>query len=80
MDGNPIKQVGHIKLVGFTIDSKLTWGLMIGDIAEKARKRIAALNRMSTKSDENLSSCTLPFSDLFLNMVVFNGWELHQVS
>ena len=51
MDGHPIKQVDHIKLVGFTTDSKLTWGLMIDDIAKKARKRIAALYRMSTSLD-----------------------------
>jgi hypothetical protein len=51
MDVHPIKQVGHIELVGFTIGSKLTWGLMIDDIAKKARKRIAALYRMSTSLD-----------------------------
>ena len=37
----------QIKLVGFTIDSKLRWGSMIDRLAKKARARIGALRRIA---------------------------------
>ena len=41
----------HIKLVGFTVDSKLRWGPMIDRIAKKARSRIGALRRINHHLD-----------------------------
>ena len=62
---NPMKPVGvtfdgftlplkkHIKLVGFTIDSVLSWGPMIDRIASKARARLGALARLKYYLDSN---------------------------
>ena len=45
------------KVVGYTLDSKLTWGPMVDGLAKKARKRLAALVRLKSMLDsENLKT------------------------
>ena len=46
-DGFEIPLRPQIKLVGFTVDSKLRWGPMIDGLAKKARARIGALRRIA---------------------------------
>jgi len=41
------------KVVGYTLDSKLTWGPMVHGLAVKARKRLAALTRLSRMLDSD---------------------------
>ena len=44
-------------VVGYTLDSKLTWGNMVDSIAVKARKRMAALARLKPMLDkENMKT------------------------
>jgi hypothetical protein len=45
-DGFQIPCRPHIKLVGYEIDSKLTWNDMIDRLAKKGRCRVAALRRV----------------------------------
>ena len=45
------------KVVGYTLDSKLTWGPMINTLAKKARMRLAALVRLKPMLDnQNLKT------------------------
>ena len=50
-DGFNIPLLPHIKLMGFTVDSRLRWGPMIHRIAKKARSRIGALQRIGHHLD-----------------------------
>jgi hypothetical protein len=53
MDGLEVEQVDELKLVGFTLDSRLTWKPMIDLLAKKARCRLAALRRLRFVLDDN---------------------------
>ena len=62
MLGFPIEVVDEVKLVGYTIDPKLTWGPMITALAKKARLRVGALFRMSSMLDaENMKTMYIAF-------------------
>jgi hypothetical protein len=50
----PLSLVPHIKLVGFTVDSRMRWGPMIDRIARKARSRIGALRRIRHHLDSDI--------------------------
>ena len=52
-DGEQIVQVDSVKLVGFTLDCKLTWKPMVEAIAKKARMRLGALRRLKRHLDSN---------------------------
>lgn len=52
-DGYELPAKSAIKIVGFTVDSKLRWGLMIDRLAKKARSRIEALARIRAYLDSN---------------------------
>ena len=52
-DGFSIPKRKQIKLVGYTIDSRLRWGPMIDRLAKKARSRIGALSRVRCFLDAN---------------------------
>jgi hypothetical protein len=52
-DGEQIVQVDSVKLVGFTLDCKLTWKPMVEAIAKKARIRLGALRRLKRHLDSN---------------------------
>ena len=43
----------HIKLVGYTIDSKLRWRPMLDRIAKKAKSRVGALRRVQRFLDQD---------------------------
>ena len=53
MDGLKVEQVGELKLVGFTLDSRMTWKPMIDLLAKKARCRLAAFRRLEFVLDDN---------------------------
>ena len=53
MDGLEVEQVDELKLVGFTLDSRMTWKPMIDLLAKKARCRLAALRRLRFVLDDN---------------------------
>ena len=53
MNGLEVEQVDEIKLVGFTLDSRMTWKPMIDLLAKKARCRLAALRRLRFVLDDN---------------------------
>jgi hypothetical protein len=62
MLGFPIEIVDEVKLVGYTIDPKLTWGPMIAALAKKGRMRVGALYRMSSMLDaENMKTMYIAF-------------------
>ena len=42
-----------MKLVGFTLDSKLTWSPMVARLARKARSKVAALRRLKPFLDSD---------------------------
>ena len=52
-DGYELPAKSAIKIVGFTVDSKLRWGLMNDRLAKKARSRIEALARIRAYLDSN---------------------------
>ena len=52
-DGEQVTQVETMKLVGFTLDCKLTWKPMVEAIAKKARMRLGALRRLKRHLDSN---------------------------
>ena len=52
-DGEQVVQVETMKLVGFTLDCKLTWKPMVEAIAKKARIRLGALRRLKRHLDSN---------------------------
>ena len=56
-EDNEVEVVEVQKVVGYTLDSKLTWGPMVNALAVKARKRLAALVRLKPMLDsENLKT------------------------
>ena len=55
-DGYELPTKSAIKIVGFTVDSKLRWGLMIDRLAKKARSRIEALARIRAYLDSNFDA------------------------
>lgn len=40
MEGQQVKRVEEVKLVGYLFDSKLTMGSMVNALAKKARSRV----------------------------------------
>ena len=52
-DGFDLPSKPCIKLVGYSIDSKLRWGDMVDRIAKKARIRLAALRRVQSFVDSH---------------------------
>ena len=60
-EDNEVEVVEVQKVVGHTLDSKLTWGSMVGALAAKARERLAALVRLGPMLDsKNLKAvCTM---------------------
>ena len=52
-DGEQVVQVETMKLVGFTLDCKLTWKPMVEAIAKKAQIRLGALRRLKRHLDSN---------------------------
>ena len=62
MQGVPVEQVSQLKLVGYTFDSKMTWGPMIDSLTKKARIRVGALYRMRSMLDsDNLKLMYIAF-------------------
>ena len=60
--GHELEVVDIQKVVGYTLDSKLTWTPMIETLAKKARLRLAALTRLRTKLDaDNLRTMYVMF-------------------
>ena len=47
MGGHEVEQLEELKLVGYIFDEALSWGLMIGALAKKARTRTDAIRRMT---------------------------------
>ena len=45
-EGVEIARESQLKLVGYLIDEKLTWGPMIDKLAKKARQRLGILTRI----------------------------------
>ena len=70
-DGFEIPLRPHIKLVGYTIDSKLRRGQMIDRIAKKARARLGALRRVSCFLDsENIK---IIYSSFFRSIMEYGS-------
>ena len=56
-EGHEVEVVSVQKVVGYTLDSKLTWGNKVDSIAVKARKRMAASVRLKPMLDkENMKT------------------------
>ena len=53
MEGQQVKRVEEVKLVGYLFDSKLTMGSMVNALAKKARSRVAALRRLKPMLDRD---------------------------
>ena len=43
LDGNVVKRVDHVKLLGVTLSHDLTWNLHVDNIVRKAGKRVYML-------------------------------------
>jgi hypothetical protein len=57
MEGDVVRRVSEIKLVGFVFDEKLTWTKMISQLASRARSQLGALFRMRpVMNDANLAT------------------------
>ena len=52
-DGFDIEVVKELKLVGFTLDSKMTMGSMVDKLCKKARQKIGALYKLRYNLDAN---------------------------
>ena len=46
LDGNVVKRVDHVKLLGFTLSHDLTWNLHVDNIVQKAGKRVYMLYQL----------------------------------
>ena len=53
MEGQQVKRVDEVKLVGDLFDSKLTMSSMVGALAKKARSRVGALRRLKPMLDSS---------------------------
>lgn len=76
MGGKPIKQVDQMKLVGYTFDSRMTWGPMVDRLARKARCKLGAIRRLSKFLDpQNLKLMYTTFvrSGLEYGSVLYMG-------
>ena len=53
VEGQQVKRVDEVKLVGYLFDSKLTMSSMVGALAKKARSRVGALRRLKPMLDSS---------------------------
>ena len=70
-DGFDIPCRSSIKLVGYTIDSKLRWGPMVDRLAKKARARIGALRRIAHHLDS--SNMKIMYSSFIRSIMEFGS-------